>query len=50
MVGASFAFTDAVVANYRQTDDAVNGFAGGCAAGFLAGLRCGLILFVEFNI
>ncbi|KAG6381126.1 hypothetical protein JVT61DRAFT_5524 [Boletus reticuloceps] len=38
-MGAAFAFTEAVVANQRETDDALNGFAGGCAAGFLAGIR-----------
>lgn len=38
-MAGSFAFTDAVVANTRQTDDALNGVAGGCAAGFLAGVR-----------
>lgn len=32
-------FTEAVVANQRETDDALNGLAGGCAAGFLAGIR-----------
>jgi len=38
-MGATFAFTESVVANSRQTNDALNGAAGGCAAGFLAGLR-----------
>ncbi|KAH7929325.1 hypothetical protein BV22DRAFT_1081075 [Leucogyrophana mollusca] len=38
-MGAAFAFTEAVVANQRETNDALNGAAGGCAAGFLAGLR-----------
>jgi hypothetical protein len=38
-MGATFAFTEAVVANQRQTDDSLNGAAGGCAAGLLAGLR-----------
>lgn len=38
-MGATFAMTESVVANQRQTDDALNGAAGGCAAGFLAGLR-----------
>ncbi|KAF8846324.1 hypothetical protein BDN67DRAFT_918661 [Paxillus ammoniavirescens] len=38
-MGAAFAFTEAVVANERETDDALNGLAGGCAAGFLAGIR-----------
>lgn len=40
-MGATFAFTESVVANQRQTKDAINGAAGGCAAGFLAGIRCG---------
>lgn len=39
-MGASFAFTEAYVANLREKNDAVNGAAGGCAAGFLAGVRC----------
>ncbi|OBZ78877.1 NADH-ubiquinone oxidoreductase 21 subunit, partial [Grifola frondosa] len=38
-MGATFAFTEAVVANQREKDDALNGAAGGCAAGFLAGIR-----------
>lgn len=38
-MGATFALTESVVANQRQTNDALNGAAGGCAAGFLAGLR-----------
>ncbi|CAE6421781.1 unnamed protein product [Rhizoctonia solani] len=38
-MGATFAFTEAAVANQRQTDDSLNGAAGGCAAGLLAGLR-----------
>ncbi|KAJ7706240.1 hypothetical protein B0H17DRAFT_1036363 [Mycena rosella] len=38
-VGATFAVTEAVVANQRETDDAMNGAAGACAAGFLLGLR-----------
>jgi hypothetical protein len=38
-MGATFALTESVVANQRHTDDAVNGAAGACAAGFLAGLR-----------
>ncbi|KAI0348558.1 hypothetical protein BDW22DRAFT_1350796, partial [Trametopsis cervina] len=38
-MGATFAFTESVVANQRQKDDALNGAAGGCAAGFLAGIR-----------
>ena len=38
-MGATFALTESVVANQRRTDDAINGAAGGCAAGFLAGLR-----------
>ncbi|KAH8100652.1 hypothetical protein BXZ70DRAFT_1077695 [Cristinia sonorae] len=38
-MGAAFALTDSVVANTREKDDALNGVAGGCAAGFLAGIR-----------
>lgn len=38
-MGATFAFTESAVANQRQKDDALNGVAGGCAAGFLAGIR-----------
>jgi hypothetical protein len=43
-MGATFALTESVVANQRRTDDAVNGAAGACAAGFLAGLRGQYIL------
>jgi len=35
----TYAFIDDVAANIRQKDDHVNEFAGGCAAGFLTGLR-----------
>jgi len=38
-MGATFAFTESAVANSRQKDDYLNGAAGGCAAGFLAGIR-----------
>lgn len=38
-MGAVFAFTEATMANERQKDDAFNGVVGGCAAGFLAGIR-----------
>jgi len=38
-MGATFAATESIVANSRGTDDALNGVAGGCAAGFLAGVR-----------
>ncbi|KAH9486993.1 hypothetical protein JR316_0001059 [Psilocybe cubensis] len=38
-MGAAFKFTETYVANERQKNDALNGAAGGCAAGFLAGLR-----------
>ncbi|VDB99635.1 unnamed protein product [Peniophora sp. CBMAI 1063] len=38
-MGATLAATEAFVANQREKDDAVNGLAGGCAAGFLLGLR-----------
>ena len=34
-MGASFAATEAVVANQREKDDALNTVAGGCAAGVL---------------
>ena len=39
-MGAAFAFTEAFVANGRRKNDALNGAAGGCAAGFLTGIRC----------
>jgi len=38
-MGAAFTFVDSSVANYREKDDALNGVVGGCAAGFIAGLR-----------
>jgi hypothetical protein len=38
-MGATFAATEAAVANTRETDDSLNGAAGACAAGFLAGIR-----------
>lgn len=38
-MGGTFALTESVLANTRQTDDALNGAAGACAAGFLAGVR-----------
>ncbi|KAL0951269.1 hypothetical protein HGRIS_007983 [Hohenbuehelia grisea] len=38
-MGATFALTESVVANTREKNDALNGAAGACAAGFLAGLR-----------
>lgn len=38
-MGATFAFTEAFVANQRQKNDALNGAIGGCAAGFLAGIK-----------
>ncbi|KZT55961.1 hypothetical protein CALCODRAFT_337028 [Calocera cornea HHB12733] len=38
-MGAVFSYTEASIANARATDDAWNGAAGGCAAGFLAGIR-----------
>jgi len=38
-MGATFAFTETVLANQRQKNDPLNGVAGGCAAGFLAGIR-----------
>lgn len=43
-MGATFAFTKGFIANERRTDDALNGAAGGCAAGFLAGIRCRFIV------
>ncbi len=43
-MGATFAFTEAFVANERQKDDALNGAAGGCAAGFLAGIKSALLV------
>lgn len=41
-MGATFALTESIVANQRQKDDALNGVAGGCAAGFLVGIKCAL--------
>ncbi|RSH92199.1 hypothetical protein EHS25_008614 [Saitozyma podzolica] len=38
-MGFSFSYTQAAVANLRATDDALNSAAGGCAAGFIAGVR-----------
>ncbi|KAI0068251.1 hypothetical protein BV25DRAFT_1793281 [Artomyces pyxidatus] len=38
-MGATFAMTESVVANTREKEDYLNGVAGGCAAGFLAGIR-----------
>ncbi|CAA7258690.1 unnamed protein product [Cyclocybe aegerita] len=38
-MGATFAFTETIVANQRQKKDAVSGAAGACAAGFLAGIK-----------
>ncbi|KAF5374813.1 hypothetical protein D9758_000337 [Tetrapyrgos nigripes] len=38
-MGAAFAFTESMVANQREKNDAINGAAGACAAGFLAGIR-----------
>lgn len=38
-MGAAFAFTESTVANQREKDDSLNGVAGGCAAGFLAGIK-----------
>ncbi|CAK5280513.1 unnamed protein product [Mycena citricolor] len=37
-VGATYAFTEATVANAREVDDSINSAAGACAAGFLLGL------------
>lgn len=47
-MGATFAFTEAFVANERRKNDALNGAAGGCAAGFLAGIRCRFIVCYKF--
>jgi hypothetical protein len=38
-MGATFAATEAIVANQREVDDSLNGAAGACAAGFLAGVK-----------
>jgi len=38
-MGATFAFTESFVANQREKNDALNGAIGGCAAGFLAGIK-----------
>lgn len=38
-MGGLFAYTEAFVANQRETNDHLNGAAGGCAAGFLAGIK-----------
>ncbi|KZO98384.1 hypothetical protein CALVIDRAFT_535469 [Calocera viscosa TUFC12733] len=38
-MGAVFSYTEASIANARAKNDAWNGAAGGCAAGFLAGVR-----------
>ncbi|KAI0257375.1 hypothetical protein BJV78DRAFT_1112273, partial [Lactifluus subvellereus] len=38
-MGTAFAATESIVANQREKQDALNGVAGGCAAGFLAGIR-----------
>ncbi|KAI0094821.1 hypothetical protein BDY19DRAFT_44791 [Irpex rosettiformis] len=38
-MGFAFALTEAAVANQREKDDSLNGVAGGCAAGFLGGIR-----------
>ncbi|WFD34662.1 hypothetical protein MCUN1_001503 [Malassezia cuniculi] len=37
LVGASFAFTDAYVSNFRRKSDGISGAAGGCASGLVAG-------------
>ncbi|RSH83445.1 uncharacterized protein EHS24_007129 [Apiotrichum porosum] len=38
-MGFMYSFTQSYVANLREKDDSLNGAAGGCAAGFLAGVR-----------
>jgi hypothetical protein len=48
-MGATFAFTETVVANQRQKNDPLNGVAGGCAAGFLAGIRGALECYCTSN-
>ncbi|CAD6575911.1 MAG: hypothetical protein CYPHOPRED_005830 [Cyphobasidiales sp. Tagirdzhanova-0007] len=40
-VPATFTYIDQALANLRSKDDAVNGAAGGCAAGFLMGVQRG---------
>lgn len=45
-MGATFAFTEAIVANNRQVNDPLNGAVGACAAGFLAGVRGMVQVFV----
>ncbi|ORX33896.1 hypothetical protein BD324DRAFT_637641 [Kockovaella imperatae] len=41
LMGFAFPFVNAVTANIRQTDDSVNPAVGGCAAGFIGGIRQG---------
>ena len=50
-MGATFAATESIVANTREKDDALNGVAGGCAAGFLAGIRgsCPISIYFFFS-
>lgn len=38
-LGATYALVDAIAANNRETHDPWNGAIGGCAAGFLVGVR-----------
>jgi len=38
---ATFTYVDQTLANLRETNDALNGASGGCAAGFLMGVRQG---------
>lgn len=45
-MGAVFSYTRDTVANVRSKNDAYNGAAGGCAAGFLAGIRGMLLNFM----
>lgn len=49
-MAASFAFVEAATANTRQTNDALNGAAGGCAAGFLAGVRGTIFTLTIYSI
>jgi len=39
-MGATYTFTENYVANEREKKDAVSSASAGCAAGFLAGVRC----------
>jgi hypothetical protein len=43
-MGFTYGATQSIVANQREKDDAVNSLVGGCAAGFLVGLKRALML------